>query len=72
MSGEYGEAYGFSPEDEDVVPLSLPGVAVSSSNGNHTTTVDQPPARVRSARLDAGEFTPERMIPSDQDRPVAG
>ena len=38
MSGQDGEAYGFSPEDEDVVPLSLPGVAVSSANGNQAAT----------------------------------
>ena len=72
MSGENGEAYGFSPEDEDVVPLSLPGVAVSSPNGNHAHALDQPPTRVRSARLDAGEFTPERMIPGTHDRPATG
>jgi putative peptide zinc metalloprotease protein len=72
MSDENGEAYGFSPEEQDVVPLSLSGVAVSSPNGNHADALDQPPARVRSARLDAGEFTPERMIPHTHDRPATG
>ena len=74
MSSEDGQAYGFSPDDEDVVPLTLPGVAVSSPNGNAAAaqTLAEPRARVRSARLDAGDFTPERMIPSTHDRPATG
>jgi putative peptide zinc metalloprotease protein len=74
MSGENGEAYGFSPGDEDVVPLSLPGVAVSSPNGDRAvaSAPHELPARVRSARLDAGDFTPERMIPRTHDRPATG
>jgi putative peptide zinc metalloprotease protein len=74
MGDENGGSQGFWPREDEVVPLaSATAVIARGANGDRAEgdRSEEPPL-ARSTRLNAGEFTPERMIRSSTEAPIRG
>src|SRR3954451_12551554 len=74
MSDENGGSRGFWPSEDEVVPLaSATAIVTRGANGDRAERdrTEEPPL-VRTPRLSAGEFTPERMIRPTTEAPTHG
>src|SRR5438046_10721418 len=74
MGEENGDSRGFWPREDEVVPLaSATAIVTRGANGDRAERdrTEEPPL-VRTPRLSAGEFTPDRMIRPTAAPPTRG